>query len=218
MRDTDEDFASSVPSTDSNARATRCIACRESIKQGARKCHHCDSFQDWRGRLNFTSSVLALLVALVSVISLSVPLIHDALTEDNSRVLITPAGVGSDSLLLVASNTGSRPATLSWAELTVGAEAGSPVVTSLDADEPHEIPVFVSESTSILLRLSPSPGDLDDLRKAVRSVGHDVVVLCVLKLEIVDFDGTRRIHSIDLNASTHTTGEGLVGSTCRAFL
>src|SRR5258706_15778244 len=46
-----------------------CPVCGEEIKVSARKCIHCSSELTWRKYLTFSSTTLALLTALVSVIA-----------------------------------------------------------------------------------------------------------------------------------------------------
>ena len=51
----------------------QCTTCGEEIANSARKCIHCDTYQDWRRYLTFSSTVLALLVALLSVATVAGP-------------------------------------------------------------------------------------------------------------------------------------------------
>ena len=77
---------------------------------GARKCIHCDSFQDWRRHLNISSTVLALMIALISVISLSYPIFRELWISDDSEIHLNFIRVKSDSTLqFLASNSGNRP-------------------------------------------------------------------------------------------------------------
>jgi hypothetical protein len=46
-----------------------CKVCGEEIRESARKCNHCDSYQDWRLNIGFSNTVLSLLVALCSVLT-----------------------------------------------------------------------------------------------------------------------------------------------------
>jgi hypothetical protein len=66
----------------------RCIECREIINEQARVCLKCKSPQDWRRHLSFSSTVLSLLVALVSVSSLAIPAIVSALTPNRSHIRV----------------------------------------------------------------------------------------------------------------------------------
>ena len=63
-----------------------CRVCREPIRQGAKKCIHCDSMLDWRGWLGISETALALLVALVSVVGATGPRIVELFTPKASKL------------------------------------------------------------------------------------------------------------------------------------
>ena len=46
----------------------------------AKKCIHCGSYQSFGGRINFSATILSLLVALIAVIGAAVPTIKNLLT------------------------------------------------------------------------------------------------------------------------------------------
>src|SRR5205814_10317427 len=66
-----------------------CRVCREPIKQGARKCVHCNSMLDWHGWLGISETALALLVALVSVIGATAPRLVEFLRPKSSDTRLT---------------------------------------------------------------------------------------------------------------------------------
>ena len=88
---------------------TLCKSCREPIKFGAKKCVHCEAFQDWRGSLHLSSTLLALLVALVSVISLAVPVLKETFSPNNSQLVVALQHDSPTVLTLLVSNTGTKP-------------------------------------------------------------------------------------------------------------
>ena len=69
-----------------------CVVCGEQIPATAQKCTHCEGFQDWRRHINFSATVLALLTALVSVVSTSLPNIIELLRGHNSQMAIAFQG------------------------------------------------------------------------------------------------------------------------------
>ena len=77
------------PSQKKEVEKKRCLVCQEEILFGSRKCIHCDSFQDWRRKINLGNSVLSLMVALISVIGLTFPAIMNSLKKDGSSVEVT---------------------------------------------------------------------------------------------------------------------------------
>ena len=63
----------------------KCMACKLEIEPGAWKCIHCETIQNWRRYLTLSNSVLALLVALLSVSTVFVPLVYNTFLYEDSR-------------------------------------------------------------------------------------------------------------------------------------
>jgi hypothetical protein len=116
-----------------------CIACALEISSKALKCPQCGTFQNWRRKLTFSSTVLSLLIALISVIGLVLPTIMDTFVEgaslrvelDQRRISFQrsrggPPGnkiVGLTGIefsgTLIISNTGDRSAYLHSVEVVL---------------------------------------------------------------------------------------------------
>lgn len=96
---------------------SKCGACGAEMPTNVRYCGHCNSWQDWRGHIHLSSTVLSLLIALISVTSIAVPWLKDSLRQDGSYIRATVVRTGDlagqpfDVQVLVA-NTGNRPGTL----------------------------------------------------------------------------------------------------------
>ena len=88
--------------------AATCTTCREDIRIGAKRCVHCDSFQDWRRHLNFSHTVLALLIALFSITTILIPILEGFLKQEISIVSLDFHGVHENMFSFIASNTGSK--------------------------------------------------------------------------------------------------------------
>jgi hypothetical protein len=125
---------------DQGARDTKpCRVCGEDIKFSAQKCIHCDSYQDWRVRLGIGSTVLALLVALVSVVTNGVPILRAAFEariiplkfvfqDTFSGTHKSPSGTDEPSQIAAVwvYNAGTDPAFVSQLNLSIdGAKGGS---------------------------------------------------------------------------------------------
>ena len=63
-----------------------CIYCHSEIHDKAIKCKECDGFQNWRRYLNFSSNILSLLIVLISVLTVSIPVIVDTMRSDVTRI------------------------------------------------------------------------------------------------------------------------------------
>lgn len=89
-----------------------CRLCQEDIKATATYCIHCHNFQNWRGRLSLSSTVLSLLVALTAVVTAAVPVIQAAVTPKNSEIRFSLQTVSQEGFSAFVSNTGIRPGTV----------------------------------------------------------------------------------------------------------
>ena len=74
--------------SENDSHDTVCKICCKPIEPAAKKCTQCNSYQSFFGRyLGFSSHVLALLVALVSVLGFVIPIVADALQRDRVQVV-----------------------------------------------------------------------------------------------------------------------------------
>jgi hypothetical protein len=89
-----------------------CLICGERIKVAARKCIHCDSYQDWRGSLNISSTVLSLLVALASVLTVAVPVIYNTLSPKHAKLVFSFQGANWGIVSILVTNSGNRPGSI----------------------------------------------------------------------------------------------------------
>lgn len=78
----DRDFANLI-----TPRKTKlCKICGEEIKISVVKCIHCNGYQNWRSRIDFSSNVLSLLVALIAVATAAIPVARKELQVENSNL------------------------------------------------------------------------------------------------------------------------------------
>lgn len=75
-----------MPNKDKKMEKILCVVCMEPIHAGAKKCIKCESFQNWRRYINFSSTVLSLLVALATSLSLLLTIYWDRLSSRNSKM------------------------------------------------------------------------------------------------------------------------------------
>ena len=92
-----------------------CKICGHEIPDSAKKCTVCGSFQNWRGHINFSSTILALLVALISVVATSIPVLSEMFDQDDSDVnlvfqLYDVDKANKYNYYFIAANSGTRPA------------------------------------------------------------------------------------------------------------
>jgi hypothetical protein len=136
-----------------------CKVCGEEIKKTALKCIHCDSYQDWRGSLNLSQTVLALLIALITVATAMIPVISDALLTKNSAMVIVFQGATDKAITFLVSNTGTRPGSISRT-MTLALENGPDVTLLAEArrswwrmssEDENSSAVLIEPSKSLLL-------------------------------------------------------------------
>jgi hypothetical protein len=96
-----------------------CRQCREPIRKGARICRECKSYQDWRGYLSVSTTVLALLIALISVATSAAPVVYHWLGMDRSRLIVRSPIQVWDKLQLTVTNRGEYTANLETAYLNI---------------------------------------------------------------------------------------------------
>lgn len=92
--------------------AKACVECGSAIPLLAKKCKECDSYQDFRRYTALSSTVLGLLVALVSVLSLGLPPVIRLLSSKMHESDIYAAVVETTSrteMAFFVSNVGSGP-------------------------------------------------------------------------------------------------------------
>lgn len=75
-------------------------------------CSVCKSYQDWRQFVPFSSTAVALLTALISVIGIVVPPIYKIVHKPHSEAALMMPSVDGTTLRVVAINRGDAPASL----------------------------------------------------------------------------------------------------------
>jgi hypothetical protein len=91
---------------------SRCITCREKIERGAKICIRCNQFQDWRRFFGLSSTILSLLVALVSVLSIAIPAVLNVRPPQKSDIhcSLLEWNAEGGNFKLAVSNKGNRAA------------------------------------------------------------------------------------------------------------
>jgi hypothetical protein len=90
----------------------QCSLCKSPLLDGAVKCIKCGGFQGKWFFLNLSIPTLSMLVALVSVLSLSITLISPMFEAPQSDLRVAFQYFENGKAYFVASNVGSRPASV----------------------------------------------------------------------------------------------------------
>jgi hypothetical protein len=152
---------SKVPGLKASQPTKPCKVCAEPIKQAARICNQCKSYQDWRANINVSSTVLSLLVALVTVLTAAVPAIKSALTPEDSQLSFVFQDASFDSIGILVSNSGIRPGAVGGGQFLL---TGDPLIWSFIelsiVGRPNGSSFIIDPGTSKLLELSSGVTDL----------------------------------------------------------
>lgn len=118
---------------------TVCMDCAKNIPEGARKCVHCSSFQDFRRHLAFGNVFLSLIIALLSVVTVTVVHVWDALVSEASNVQIIFLDISRNSADILVTNDGDADGVVMSAIIvTKGRELNVPILYQ-DIAAPHVI-------------------------------------------------------------------------------
>lgn len=97
-----------------------CKVCGEAIQPSATKCTHCDSYQNWYSNVGISTAVLSLLVALISVVSTSAPVIKDLITPKDSELTVSIQGMNAQNISIMVSNLGVRAGSIRGGKISLG--------------------------------------------------------------------------------------------------
>lgn len=165
-------------STGNSSPTKPCKICAEEIKVAAKQCIHCKSYQDWRSRLGFSTTILSLLVALVSVLTTAVPVVKTAITPNNSVLTFTVQGSTLDTILVLVSNLGNRPGSVAHGALYLDGAAAIVVDISEAVGAIRIVDSGRSELVEYRFRRSIAGTRIDESHK-----------VCSMSMRVTDFRG-----------------------------
>ena len=161
-----------------------CSTCALTIPEKARKCTKCDSFQDWRKYIAFSTTNLALMTALLSVATLAGPNIFNLFGTNNSDLRVSFQGIQDNAAIVLIANTGNRPGSAGNATIALDSwgEKGIALVVPLNADKNYGI--VEAGAVKAVVFESPPPAS-DDEKRYEEQWG--LVQNCTLRYELRDF-------------------------------
>lgn len=130
---------------------TKCIVCKNEIIDGAKKCTHCDEYQNYRRYLKLPQNALALLIALISVTTVLVPILRNSnspISED--KVSFSWLFASNTSMTLLLHNESDEDAFIQEiyffnpkdsSKLYLDRFSRKPIIPKRSIT-PYEIPVF----------------------------------------------------------------------------
>ena len=123
----------------STAAIKMCTTCAEPIPMAATKCFKCGSYQDWRQYVAFSTTNLALVTALISVLTVAAPALYGTLQPNNSRLAPSFLGFQGTSAVILVVNSGKRPGAVTGARISLEGYGGIFPVVTLEPDKNYGI-------------------------------------------------------------------------------
>jgi hypothetical protein len=193
-------MGASVASTVSDTKP--CKVCAEAIKAAARKCIHCDSYQDWHSNINVSSTVLSLLVALISVLTTALPVIKETITTKNSDLSFSFQGSVGNLVSVLVTNQGARPGTVAnrgKIAVTIK-EEGSTRYFDIDITSlKNSAAVTIDPDKSVLLNYSQVTADAAMQPKLVAGQTPSA---CILMISNTDFRAVASTANLAVSCET----------------
>lgn len=186
-----------------------CIVCGELIKSTAKKCIHCDSFQDLRRFLPISNTMLALVIALISVIAAVSPVIKNLFVEKNSEILVRLQDVHRESIYLMLSNLGEREGGIGKTSILYQTNEQPPRGQRMLLEKNRE-ESFVPAGSSKQLRLSMECKNAEYAKRIQKfrdlyfhwKVNEKLSPHGVVEVEIISFIGEQTTELIELNRTS----------------
>lgn len=174
----------------------RCGTCSSLIPIDAKKCTECGSFQDIRRFFSFSSTVLGLLVALISVLTFAIPLWEKTFRVERLEInaqMLDVDGIGRANFAV--SNPGNVPVAIEaiwfaseeWA-FEFELQGLPPVMRKV---EPGDINILSAD-----LRVEPEVGDIPGLVQMYRSIIKKKNA-CGMSVFVTSIEGVRKDFSVD---------------------
>lgn len=123
-----------------------CTQCCLPIPQEAKICTHCQSHQDWRGLFSISNTVLALLTALVSVLSVAIPNLYGLLHTPKSDMAAPMVSLDGTTVRVLVNNRGDAAGVFVRAEVRSEYLAGATKVRLRD-----DARAVISPGTNLLM-------------------------------------------------------------------
>jgi len=96
----------------------QCVVCCSQMHPSAKKCVECSSYQDWRKHIAWSSTTLALIVAIFSSLTALLQVLYND-KKEYSQITPSIQSVNNGRIVLNIINTGQRPGTILSARMAI---------------------------------------------------------------------------------------------------
>lgn len=164
-----------------------CSLCKEPLRADAKKCAACGGFQGKWFFLNLSLPILGLLVALVSVISLSATLLSPLLKPQASDVRVSFQYFQDGAAHFVASNIGNRPGMIgeSWFDYVENKKAERYYLVEKAGN--RYIPPASSRELTFTIPCEPDGRQVEYQRS--EGLGNHQISVTEIVISTIQFDG-----------------------------
>jgi len=158
----------SKPSTRREAAAEmrNCRDCHQSIPVAARKCPACQSHQNWERYLHFGVSVLSLPVALVAVLSVTLPAAVKRLRLGAADPTVYYLAEQGGRLSIAVENKGWSPLIVEDVKLLPESFGVTPIELPMELDNSDASSRVVRDGDVSVITMTAKPEDLKPLQRA----------------------------------------------------
>jgi hypothetical protein len=178
--------------------ARQCVICAAHIPRYARRCNECDAYQDWRHFFPFSSTVLALMTALIAVLTPAVTG-YFTLFPRHSSTKVSYGGGDSAFIYVYAWNRGRRPAVIEQYALTLPGieplelEPSDRKFNIVAPDSPSAIRLTVTQATP-MIKVGEVRYTKEEIRKLVEANGAKLELVVTVQ----ESSGERNAESLQL--------------------
>jgi hypothetical protein len=185
-----------------------CKTCYTEIAVKAKKCTHCDSFQNWRKNLILSSNILVLVIALLSISGLVIPLIKAAFEADISNVKVRSYVITEDGISLLCVNSDNKPGYISNCKIEIKDRSTGRVFRdfNLDLRYPSNSRVvnkkdleekYYSIKTDFFMK------EIDKFSNSFKDSLSDTNFVFYVNVNIVQYDGSKEKISLGPSCVKH---------------
>ncbi|MCM7883829.1 hypothetical protein [Enterobacter sichuanensis] len=166
-----------------------CRDCRNPIHHGAKKCHHCGSYQNWIRHLNTFALFTGFFLTLLSI--WTIPFINGVFQSKQAEIVTSIISGESNKLHFMIANNGNQPAAITSIEIDSKMSFGIGtwyLDNQLDGTllEPGQAKVLNASNGA------PIPSPLPYEIQTILNSKDDVPKNCTLIIQYVELNGSNK--------------------------
>jgi len=187
----------------SDPKSATCPICCEPINPAAKRCNACGTRLDRSDlveRFSGASTILAVLTALISVVTVGLPSLVESLSPDGSQINVAFVRTGNDypppyafDYQIYVSNSGNRPGALGKVWVTSD-DSKSKELIELEMPEHY----WPKDAEAIRKLEILAPGESQNLYFSRRQARSKVPDKAIIVVNVIEFGGTTKRHKLPI--------------------